>query len=174
MKRSIFRILLLASVSILAVSCGASDLRKTYPVKGTLKLDGQTPPEGILVSLHPQFTETDRMPIHPSGATDATGNFTIMTYNANDGAPEGEYVVTVEYLQRSGMSTHYGNDVFGGMYGKPEKTKDMPGFKIKVTENGATINLDLKLTPEQKKKVDAAKARPAGDIGVPKLGGGGQ
>ena len=140
-------------------SCGGSDLRKTYPVTGTLTVDGKPAPAGVVVSLHPQFTETDRLPIHPRGATDDAGRFTITTYNTDDGAPEGEYVVTVEWLQRLGpMSPHFGNDIFGGAFAKPEATKGLPGFTVRVAPpDGATLDLKLTMPPEVKRKVEAAK-----------------
>lgn len=147
-----------AAALLLLTSCGGSDLRKTYPVTGTVTVDGQPAPAGVLVSLHPQFTETDRLPIHPKGATDDAGRFQITTYNTDDGAPEGEYVVTVEWLQRLGpMSSHFGNDLFAGAFAQPEAHKGKPEFTLNVTREGGTIDLKLTLPPEAKKKIAAKK-----------------
>lgn len=148
-----------AAALLFLTSCGGDrDLRKTYPVTGTVTVDGTPAPAGVVVSLHPQFTETDRLPIHPRGATDDAGRFKITTYNTDDGAPEGEYVVTVEWLQRSGpMSPHFGNDLFAGAFAKPEAHKGKPEFTVNVTRDGATLDLKLTLPPEAKKKIAAKK-----------------
>jgi hypothetical protein len=148
-----------AAALLLLASCGGDrDLRKTYPVTGTVTVDGKPAPAGVLVSLHPQFTETDRLPIHPKGATDDAGRFKITTYNTDDGAPEGEYVVTVEWLQRLGpMSSHFGNDLFAGAFAKPEENKGKPEFTVTVTREGGAIDLKLTLPPEAKKKIAAKK-----------------
>lgn len=161
-----------AAPTLLLTSCGGTDLRKTYPVTGTVTVDGKPPGEGVVIQLHPQFTETDRWPIHPRGATDATGRFQITTYSTDDGAPEGDYVVTVEWPQRSGMSTHFSGDLFGGAFGKPDANKGKPEFALKVTKDGAKLDLKLTLTPDQKRSLDAAKKKAEQKAGM--MFGGGQ
>jgi len=87
-----------AAAAVLASGChGDADLRKTHPVSGTLMINGAPAPAGIIVFLFPQFTETDKYPIHPRGLTGEGGTFKVTTYNSDDGAPEGEYVVAVEW-----------------------------------------------------------------------------
>jgi hypothetical protein len=158
MPRPDFPAVAVATALLFLTSCGGTDLRKTFPVGGTVTVDGKPAPAGVVVSLHPQFPEADRLPIHPRGATDETGRFKITTYNSNDGAPEGEYVVTVEWLQRLGpMSSHFGNDKFGGAFAKPEANKDKPEFTVNVGRDGTTLDLKLTLPPEAKKKIEGAK-----------------
>lgn len=142
-------------------SCGGDGTRKTYPVTGSLTVDGKPADAGALVYLHPQFTETDQYPIHPKGETDAAGGFKITTYNADDGAPEGEYVATVEWPQRQGLSPHFSGDLFGGAFANLEANKGKPEFQVKVAAGGARMKLDLKLTAEQKRAVEAAKKKAA-------------
>lgn len=152
------------AVSLVAVAlagCGDDGTRKTYPVGGTVTIDGKPADAGVMVLLHPQFTETDRYPIHPKGETDAAGAFKITTYNAGDGAPEGAYLATVEFPQRQGMSPHFGGDLFGGAFANQEANKAKPEFQVTVGKDGVQLKLDLKLTPEQRKTFEAAKKKSA-------------
>jgi hypothetical protein len=152
---------LILAAAVLAAGCGGSDMRKTYPVTGTVSIDGAPAEPGVLVWLHPQFPESDKYPIHPRGETKDGGQFKILTYNTDDGAPEGEYVATVDWPQRSGMSTHYSGDLFGGAFANLEANKSKQEFRVNVTREGAQLNLNLTLTPQQKTAFEAAKKKAA-------------
>src|SRR5262245_5656030 len=154
-----------AAATLLFGGCRGSDLRKTHPVAGTITIDGAPAEPGILVLLHPQFTETDKYPIHPRGATTENGAFKITTYNADDGAPEGEYVATVEWPQRVGLSPHFTGDLFGGLFSKMEVNREKPEFKVLVTSQGAKLDLKLTLTAQQKSALEAAKKKAASSTG---------
>lgn len=154
--------LFLSLIFVVALTgCAKDDLRKTYPVTGSLTIDGQPAEAGVLVYLHPKFQEQDKYPIHPKGETDATGAFQITTYNSNDGAPEGSYLITVEFPQRLGLSPHFGGDLFGGAFSNKDANQSKPEFQVTVGPQGATIKLDLKLTPAQRSAFEAAKKKAA-------------
>lgn len=148
-------------VTLFLTSCNGDGTRKTYPVTGTLTIDGKPADAGVLVYLHPQFTETDKYPIHPKGETDAAGTFQITTYNTADGAPEGAYLMTVEFPQRSGLSPHFSGDLFGGAFSNQESNKGKPEFTVTVAKAPVTANLELKLTPDQRKAFEVAKKKSA-------------
>jgi hypothetical protein len=156
-----FALVLGAGVTLFLTSCSGDGTRKTYPVTGTLTIDGKPADAGVLVYLHPQFTETDKYPIHPKGETDAAGAFQITTYNTNDGAPEGAYLMTVEFPQRSGLSPHFSGDLFGGAFSNKDANKAKPEFNVTVSKAAVTANLELKLTPDQRKAFEAAKKKSA-------------
>lgn len=64
-----------------------------YAVTGKVIFDGQ-PATGAAVMLHP----ADRsLTIRPKGVAGADGSFTVTTYLPADGAPAGDYKVTVEW-----------------------------------------------------------------------------
>jgi hypothetical protein len=88
------RVLLRIAVVVLAVSvasCSKGDGRKaTFPVSGKV-LDGNKPVANASVVFHPAGGGEK-----PHGKTDAAGNFQLTTYAGNDGAPAGDYKVTVE------------------------------------------------------------------------------
>ena len=65
--------------------------RPTFPVEGTVLIQGQ-PAEGVQVFLHPCDASQRGQ---PRGVTDAAGRFRLRTYHDGDGAPAGEYTVTV-------------------------------------------------------------------------------
>jgi hypothetical protein len=83
----------LAALLMLLPSCsGDIKFLKTYPVTGKILVDGK-PVKGVAIVLHP----TDPLMVRerPFGETDADGKFTLSTYNANDGAPAGDFLVAI-------------------------------------------------------------------------------
>jgi hypothetical protein len=153
--------LIAAGFALALAGCGGDDTRKTYPVTGTLTIDGKPADPGVLVYLHPQYEEKDKFPIHPKGETDAAGKFQITTYNSGDGAPEGAYLVTIEFPQRSGLSPHFSGDLFGGAFAKIEANKAKPEFNLTVGKEAVKLTLDLKLSADQRSAFEAAKRASA-------------
>lgn len=84
---------------------------ETYPITGTVHIDGK-PEQAILVTCHPVGESAVHTTI--SGFTDEQGRFSIGTYESGDGAPEGEYKLTVKWGQWG----------LNGRYGGPDKLKD--------------------------------------------------
>lgn len=82
------------SFALMATGCSRSGeaRRPTFPVTGKI-LDGAKPIANATVVLHPIGGEGAPK---PRGKTDENGNFTLTTYDGNDGAPAGKYQVTVE------------------------------------------------------------------------------
>jgi hypothetical protein len=164
--------LIAAGFAVALAGCGGDGTRKTYPVTGTLTIDGKPADPGVLVYLHPQYEEQDKFPIHPKGETAAAGAFQITTYNANDGAPEGPYLVTVEFPQRVGLSPHFSGDLFGGAFANKDANKAKPEFNLTVGKEPAKLTLDLKLSADQRAAYEAAKrASAAKQAGMFNTGG---
>ena len=65
--------------------------RPTIPVEGQVLVGGR-PAEGVQVFFHPHDASQRGK---PRGVTDAEGRFRLRTYQDGDGAPAGEYAVTV-------------------------------------------------------------------------------
>ena len=75
---------------------GVTDRPATVPVSGVVTLGGN-PVEGATVTFHagvpaPGQTAQGNSAV---GQTDAEGRFQLKTFEANDGAVPGEYVVTI-------------------------------------------------------------------------------
>ena len=90
-------LLLLASVSLVLASCSKSDDRKpTFAASGRVLLPDGKPAEHALVVLHPVGDESSLT--KPRGKVGADGTYKLTTYDTDDGAPAGEYRVTVERM----------------------------------------------------------------------------
>lgn len=81
----------------LAAGCADSGRTATIPVEGTLLVDGRP-----VANAHIAFHSVGGVQVNcPVGVTGPDGAFRLTTYAAGDGAPEGEYVVTVLWLADS-------------------------------------------------------------------------
>ena len=83
-------VFLVSLVGILG--CGDSGRVPVYPVRGKVTLDGQ-PAVGAYVIFYPTTKEEERVRLEPRGVTNEVGEFILRTYEAGDGAPEGDYQV---------------------------------------------------------------------------------
>lgn len=87
------RRILAACAGVTLVGCGTNgpDL---HPVKGTVRIDKKAA-EHATVVLHPVNPTSADAP-KPRGRVNPDGSFTLTTHTEGDGAPVGEYRVTVE------------------------------------------------------------------------------
>jgi hypothetical protein len=101
--------IVLAALAILTdVGCNKADNHvPVHPVVGAIKFRGQ-PAEGAFISLVPK-SAIDGVP-NPRATVVKDGTFMVSTYDGNDGAPEGEYVVTVQWYK----PVRQGADLVGG------------------------------------------------------------
>jgi hypothetical protein len=114
-----------AVVAASAAGCGkdAGEPRvPVFPVKGEIVIDGQPTPGAFLV-FHP-VGQTGRDVLKPRGRANNDGTFQVGTYGSADGAPVGQYKVTVEYtplVDRDG-DVRAGPNVVPSQYSKAETT----------------------------------------------------
>jgi hypothetical protein len=81
-------------LALLCTGCGKKVSRvAVYPVHGQVLLDGKPVPYAYVV-FHP-VNSSGASDIHPRAHAEEDGSFWISTYDSGDGAPPGEYVVTV-------------------------------------------------------------------------------
>lgn len=82
---------------VVAVGCSAGESRRqTNPASGSLKLQGKAAPGATLV-FHPTSAWGKDEP-KPRATVKPDGSFEVTTYEGADGAPEGNYTVTVEWF----------------------------------------------------------------------------
>lgn len=96
-RRSTFvgAVLLLAGIGL--VGCG-DGRPKAVPAGGTVRYKGKEIPVGALVVFHPTDAAREKqIGGKPFGKVKEDGTFKLTTYASEDGAPEGEYGVTVEW-----------------------------------------------------------------------------
>lgn len=94
-KWTIFSALLLVAT---IAGCGSStdpNQLPVFPVKGQIAFRGKTP-SGALVVLHPKNSASG-IEVRPSGHVRDDGTFSVTSYKADDGAPSGEYAITVQW-----------------------------------------------------------------------------
>jgi hypothetical protein len=92
---------LLAAVLVSVLGCGDGRIR-CYAVKGELYVDGK-PAKDCFMYLHPADADAGPGPVHPFGQTEEDGTFAVSSYDAGDGAPAGEYIVTFKWPKPSGL-----------------------------------------------------------------------
>ena len=111
----------------------------TTEVRGKVTVDG-APKKDLWVTLHPKDTS---ITMRPRGQTDAKGNFRITTYTGGDGAPPGEYNITIEWLTYIKRDSDWGGpDKLKNQYNDPATTPfhvtveddpiDLPVFELKL------------------------------------------
>jgi len=83
---------LLALLAVVCAGCSKSGPR-LYPVHGKILFEGQ-PARGATLVLHALGNSAPNG-IKPRAFVDRDGAFEVFTYAAGDGAPAGEYAVTV-------------------------------------------------------------------------------
>ncbi|HVS39299.1 MAG TPA: carboxypeptidase-like regulatory domain-containing protein [Gemmataceae bacterium] len=86
--------LALLGLSMAALGCGASN--GIYPVHGQVFVQGQ-PAVGAAVTFHPANASEDAPPRIPTAVVEQDGSFRLTTLSAYDGAPPGEYTVTITW-----------------------------------------------------------------------------
>jgi hypothetical protein len=82
-----------ATLAVLASSCGDGQV-KVYPVHGKVVDEKGKPAAGAQVFFHPVSPPGGNVEA-VVGTTDDSGVYRLTTYTAGDGAPAGQYVVTV-------------------------------------------------------------------------------
>jgi|SRR6516162_1280462 hypothetical protein len=114
--------------ALACTSCGGADRKPVYPVKGQVNFEGRPLPSAFVV-FHP-LGGPDVDSIRPVGQGDRAGSFNLTTYTRHDGAPAGEYAVTVEFRPPplDGDAPH--DDILPARYAKPESS----GLRVQVIE----------------------------------------
>jgi hypothetical protein len=123
---------LLALISLagffVSVGCNSEVRVPVFPVTGKVTYQGQTP-VGAQVVLHPViYTGPDS--ITPIGTVLDDGSFKVTAYDPGDGAPQGDYVATVQWFKITKEAGAPGPNVI------PKKYADPKTSPIKVTVAG--------------------------------------
>lgn len=102
-----------------SLGCSGSD--RTYPAEFQVLVQ-KTPAVGATVVLHP-IGNADPLTPKPTGKVDASGVVKLSTFGQNDGAPPGEYAVTVVWYDVTSSPEQAviikGGDKLRGRYSQP-------------------------------------------------------
>jgi hypothetical protein len=132
--------LALGCTTFLAISCGRQG-KSVYPVRGQVLYEGK-PLANAFVVCHP--LEKTARAVRPSATTDTDGWFCLSTYQTDDGAPPGDYTVTVEWRKVTVIdseTSELSGNLLPARYSKPQTSK----LRINVIA-GANENHYLRLT----------------------------
>ena len=127
----------IATTIVCCSSCSKKDGRvPVYPVHGQV-LVANKPAKNAFVVFHPAGAQGAQA-LRPYGHAGADGSFKLTTYDADDGAPAGNYAVTVVWLAPGGGEDP--PDLLKGRYRNPEasslkatiqeKPMELPPFKL--------------------------------------------
>jgi hypothetical protein len=83
--------LLVVVLLVAAAGCGRSDTVRVHPVAGRIEVNDR-PAGNVHIAFLPLDCSSSSV---SSGVSRPDGTFTLTTFKAGDGAPAGEYVVTV-------------------------------------------------------------------------------
>jgi hypothetical protein len=143
--------------SLLLAGCDDGWQAETFPVTGKVVVNG-VPAADAVVELRSVGTQPDSRNSRPWGVVQADGSYQLTTYSKHDGAPPGEYALTLRWPSDLSSPSHF--DRLAGVFDSPEAAP------LKVTirpEDNAlpTVELsDVKVLPAQKPAV--GKSRKAG------------
>lgn len=109
-----------ASAMLVAGCSGGEPRVPVFPAGGKVSFAGEAP-RGAFVVLHPSQAKDDKTPL-PSAEVKDDGSFTLTTYDGGDGAPAGDYAVTIQWykLVGKGSEVKAGPNVIPPQYSKPE------------------------------------------------------
>ncbi len=101
-----------AALGLVGCGRGTGESVKVYPVTGKVTVDGKPAPAADIV-LHPVAVAQPAVSVRPRARVDADGSFALTSFETKDGAPAGEYKVTVAWTQpvASGRKPVEGDDV---------------------------------------------------------------
>lgn len=121
---------LLVVILAMLPGCGGREPR-TYTVKTSVFVNG-SPAVGANVTLHPVDGDSrNEFRQRPFGEVTADGTVTFSTFRPNDGAPAGEYIVTIFWPKNGGEQ-----DELRGAHQNPERPNPL---KITVANSTNTL-----------------------------------
>ena len=114
--------------------CGGETRVPVFPVSGKVTFEG-TSPVGAQVVLH-AVNNSEASDVAPTGVVQNDGSFTITAYDPGDGAPQGQYVATIQWFKITPEAGGPGPNVV------PPKYASAKTSPIKVTVNGGPTQIE--------------------------------
>lgn len=124
--------LLVVVVAVALAGCGGSSgFPKTYPVTGTVKLNGK-PIDGAMITFQLEGGKQNAI-----GTTDKNGEFSLSMFRPGDGAIPGQYKVSIKKEEAAPAPTNVpppgqiGSAELAADYAPPVEAKGSTGGKKK-------------------------------------------
>jgi hypothetical protein len=125
----------LIALALIAISCSSKKKYELLPVRGKVLVNDK-PAKGVLVMFLPAVEGPDAP--HPVATTAEDGTFALVT-DEDDGAPAGDYIVTMQWLKEApapnskkgeAISMRMSGDPVDDLKGKYIERKN--GIKVKI------------------------------------------
>lgn len=136
----------LLAAGLWGCSGGRADpqMKKVFPVKGLIVVDGKPPMSPIQVVCHNVAGIDQKTPTVSQCDANPDGGFELTTYKTGDGVPPGDYVLTFSWQQFNMKDRVYmGPDKLKDRYSDPKKSE----FKFSVKDQPVDLG-EFKLTAE--------------------------
>jgi len=129
---------LLLAVALAGCSKGGPEELPVHPVNGQVVFNGK-PAAGASIIFHPKAGGEGA--VVARAQADNQGNYTLSTYRDGDGAPAGEYAVTVELRQLIKKDGEFesGPNIIPRQYSSPATTRLV--FKVAEGANSVPIKI---------------------------------
>jgi hypothetical protein len=128
----------LALALLLLPACSGEQRKPVFPVQGKVLFEGK-PAAGAVVFFHP-VGPAGPDALRPRATVEADGTFRLTTYKGPDGAPVGEYDVTVVWTRPSRRGDEEGDSLLPARYRAratsklrvevKEQPNELPPFKL--------------------------------------------
>ena len=135
--------LFVLALAALCPACAKSGRQPVYPVRGQVLVRGR-PAAWAQVTFHP-LDDGGPDAVRPVGHVDQQGRFRLTTYADGDGAPAGEYRVTVQWFlatRARGGDEYRSVNYLPARYGRAETSglratvtpgaNDLPAIELKA------------------------------------------
>ena len=124
------------ALALVGASCASKPKLEVYPTKGTVLVKDK-PAAGVRLTFFPAVAG-DPMATRPVAKTAEDGSFSVVT-DDEDGAPAGDYVVTMVWMQEAAAPTvKKGDAVSMRMNADPV---DKLGGKYRERQNGFKVTI---------------------------------
>lgn len=107
-------------ILLLAGGCSSRSKEPVYPVRGQVLLDGKPLAEAAVV-----FHRLDEQGRSLTATTSADGRFQLTSYEPEDGAPAGQYAITVEHralVKEGDEMMRTGRNLLPARYADPSRS----------------------------------------------------
>jgi hypothetical protein len=120
-------LVLIAALSLAAAGCGSAQNQNqlpVFPASGKITFKGAAP-DGAYLALHSKTNAKapNGQEVIPTAQVRSDGTFDLSSYAAKDGAPAGEYKVTIEWhktVKSAGGEPTLGPNLLPPQYSKTE------------------------------------------------------
>ena len=136
--------LLLAAGTLVALASGCSGQKgpRLYPVKGVVRINGELARDVNVMFTPVAPPQGGATPLSPAAVTGEDGSFRLMSFEPGDGAPAGDYQVTVIFPMNRFNKHLSGIDRLRGKFTNPKtsrltakvepKSNELPPFDLKA------------------------------------------